>query len=116
MILIMPFLLMRERRSSAGNVITRRALVDVDVVVRNEGKGVMARRVTKRMMATVRSTYHLRVKGPSATGTMVLRCSGDKGRAVKICANIVSVFACRNPDNNDEILSGEKKEAFVCEV
>lgn len=34
----MPLMLMRETRSSRGDFITYRALVDADIIVRNDGK------------------------------------------------------------------------------
>lgn len=37
-ILITPLMLMRETRSSRGDFITYRALVDADIIVRNDGK------------------------------------------------------------------------------
>ena len=39
---------------------------------------------------------------------------GGKGHAPEICANVVSVFACQATD--DEILSGEEEEAFICDT
>lgn len=38
---------------------------------------------------------------------------GGKGHAGKICAKVVSVFACQAPD--DETLGGEK-ETFFCDA
>ena len=39
---------------------------------------------------------------------------GGKEHAPKICANVVSVFACQATD--DEILSGEEEEAFIYDI
>ena len=51
-------------------------------------------------------------------GQMCSVC-GEKGHSVKICANVVTVFACEadpSGSDGDEILSGEEQDAFVCDA
>ena len=44
---------------------------------------------------------------------------GGKGHSAKICANVVTVFACEadgSGSDSDGVLSGEKQDAFVCDA
>ena len=44
---------------------------------------------------------------------MICGVNFGKSHSVKICANVVTVFAC---EDSDAAISGEKKEAFVCDM
>ena len=44
---------------------------------------------------------------------------GGKGHSAKICANVVTVFACEaeaSGSDSDGVLSGEEQDAFVCDA
>ena len=45
---------------------------------------------------------------------------GGKGHSAEVCANVVTVLACENTkssnDESDAAISGEEKEAFICDM
>ena len=43
-----------------------------------------------------------------------MKCPDQVCSAPEICGNVVLVFACQVTD--DEILSGEEEEAFICDT
>ena len=59
-------------------------------------------------------------------GHKTVRCPGQvcsvyggKGHSAKLCANVVTVFACEddaNGSDSDGVLSGEEQDAFVCDA
>ena len=59
-------------------------------------------------------------------GHKTVRCPGQvcsvcggKGHSAKICANVVTVFACEadaSGSDSDRVLSGEEQDAFVCDA
>ena len=59
-------------------------------------------------------------------GHRTVRCPGQvcsvcggKGHSAKICANVVTVFACEadaSGSDSDGVLSGEEQDAFVCDA
>ena len=61
-------------------------------------------------------TGHKSVRCPDQICTVC----GGKGHSAEVCANVVTVLACENTkspnDESDAAISGEKEEAFVCDM
>ena len=70
---------------------------------------------------------NVKCKRCGETGHKSVRCPdqicgvcGGKGHSAEVCANVVTVLACENPKNpneeSDAAISGEEKEAFICDM
>ena len=61
-------------------------------------------------------TAHKSVRCPD----QICGVCGGKGHSAEVCANVVAVLACENTkspnDESDAAISGEKEEAFVCDM
>ena len=107
------------------------AEVGVGAGVETEEKKVTKRRMAKRQtpmpatetsMAVKEATQGATIVARSATKTV--RCSGQvcsvcggKGDSSKICANIVTVFACEadaSGSDSDGVLSSEEQDLLRC--
>ena len=68
--------------------------------------------------ATYSSCIEVSHKTVRFSGQVCSVCGG-KGHSAKICANVVTVFACEadtSGSDSDGVLSGEEQDAFVCDA
>ena len=65
---------------------------------------------------TGHKTGHKTVRSPDQTCDVC----GGKGHSAEVCANVVTILACENTtssnDESDAAISGEDKEAFICDM